>query len=410
MPGRFYKGFPWRFVFTDLNSVVTTWASGLQRDRTLSFSLGQAATIEGAVRPDDFRVNGIWTDGYPRIAQSNRLVYAFRREGGGTPWICRGAGTLMSPDDQGDADVPISRFVAYDSRKLLEGRPAVAVDGALPGSQGFRLLSGSDFATGAEIVLTFLMNTIVNHGTVRIDAGVAWGGTAFYAGTIEATDPLDLNVQQGQSVADVWSAVEQSGNCDLILTPIYDPINRPGYTHELSIYRLAGIDHYDVVFGWDVLNRNLKNIERLHDGTPGSFFNVVQWYAGQGGPPVPSTGPLENVASVTAFGQYWSQQFFPSLQTSITSATALLALMTQSLELVKQGKRTLTLETVTERAPVPLRDYTIGDRVNVHASKRLRVTADGLQRVQTIPIQISDDGIETCPGILTSPDYRVLGT
>jgi hypothetical protein len=44
---------------------------------------------------------------------------------------------------------------------------------------------------------------------------------------------------------------------------------------------------------------------------------------------------------------------------------------------------------------VPLRDYTIGDRVNVHASKRLRVTADGLQRVQTIPIQITDDGIET---------------
>jgi len=415
---RFFKGFQWRFIFTDLNSVVTTWAAGLQTSRILSFTLGDAATIEMDIRPDDFRVNGIWTDGYPRVAQSNRLIYGFRREGvpgGGSigkPWICRAAGILMSPNDQGDADVPLSHVVAYDARKLLEARPAMAADGTLPGPDGFRSidLSTHDFQRGDQIVTSFLANTIANEGTVHIDAGVAHGGTAFYSGTIEATDPLDLTITQGQSVADVWKAAEDAGNCDIILTPIYDPINRPGYTHELSVYKLAGADLYDVVFGWDRLNRNLTKIDRMHDATPGSFFNKVQYYAGQGGPPVPATGPLVNGASVGDFGPYWAQQFFPALQTSVSAATAILALANQALELVKQGKRTLTLDPITERAKVPLRDYSIGDRVNVHASKNLRVTADGLQRVQGIPIQIADDGMEVVSGLLTSPDYRTVSS
>jgi hypothetical protein len=223
----------------------------------------------------------------------------------------------MSPDDEGDPDVPLSRGRRLRRPEAARGAAGGQPDGVFPGSEGFRLLSGSDFATGAEIVLTFLANTIDNDGTVRIDAGVAHGAAPRSTET-PRDDRSDRSArperQQGQSVADVWTAVEQAGNCDLILTPIYDPINRPGYTHELSIYRLAGEDLYDVVFGWDVLNRNLGKIERMHDGTPGSFFNVVQWYAGQGGPPVPSTGPLENAASVPRSARYWSQQFFPSLQ------------------------------------------------------------------------------------------------
>jgi hypothetical protein len=154
------------------------------------------------------------------------------------------------------------------------------------------------------------------------------------------------------------------------------------------------------------LNRAVAQIERMHDGTPGSFFNKVQYFAGQGGPPVPLTGPLVNAESVAAFGSYWAQQFFPALTNTDPTGAAVLALARQALVLAKQGKRTLTVTPTPERAPVPFLAYDVGDRVPVYASSRLRVTADGLQRVQGMPIQIGDDDIERIGGLLCSPDWQ----
>lgn len=409
---RFFEGFPWRFVFSAVdvsdpdNPVVvetTSWADGLLTNRQIALALGTSTSIEADVWPDDIRVNEVWDDGYPRVAQTKRMVWAFRREGGTPPWVCRAAGMLMSPSDDGGPDVPLTHFVAYDPRTYLAARPAMASDGSLPSPEGGFLLVD----TGDQIALAMLNNTIVNEGSVFIDAGVAYGGTSFYAGTIETTDMVAVTISAGQSVADIWDQLEQAGNCDLILTPIYDPINRPGYTHELSIYSLAGDDHPEVVMGWDVLNRCLNRVQRVHDGTPGAFFDKVQAYAGQGGVPVPTSGPLTNSAAVTAFGSWWLMQFFPAMLSSDPTAAAVLALAGQALQLAKQGRRTLTLELVTELAPRVFNAYNLGDRVNIHATNRLRAAIDGLQRVQAIPIDIPDDGVgEKIAALLTSPDYR----
>jgi hypothetical protein len=408
---RFFEGFPWRFVFSAIdvtdpdNPVVvetTSWADGLLTNRQLAFALGQSSSIEADVWPDDIRVNEVWTDGYPRIAQTKRMVWAFRREGGTPPWVCRAAGMLMSPSDDGGPDIPVTHFVAYDPRTYLGARPAMNADGSLPGPNGFLMVD-----TGDQVALTMLANTIANEGSVFIDAGVAYGGTSFYGGTIETTADVAMTISAGQSVADVWDALEQAGNCDIILTPIYDPINRPGYTHELSIYALAGSDKPSVVMAWDLLNRCLNRIERVHDGTPGNFFDKVQAYAGQGGVPVPAAGPLTNSAAVTDFGSWWLMQFFPSMLSTDPTAAAVLALATQALELAKQGRRTLTLDVTTELAPRVFNAYGLGDRINVHATRRMRAAIDGLQRVQAIPIQIPDDGVgEKIAALLTSPDYR----
>lgn len=406
-PGqRFFQGFEWRFLFTDLDTVTKTWATGLLTDRQIVFTLNDPTVITAGVHPDDFRVNGLRDDGYPRISQSNTLVYCFRREGGTPPWKCKAAGILMSPEDEGDADSALSHFTAYDARKLLAARPVMNSLGELPGSDGFVYLN----VAGSAIALDVLKNSTdwIDGGDgsrLHIDAGVASGGTAFWSGTIETTDSLVFTVQQGQSVADVWDQLNEEGNCDIVLNAIYDPVNRPGYTHELSIYKLAGIERPGVLFAWDMLNRSVAHASRVHDGTPGAFFNTVQYYAGQGGPPIPLAGPLVNAASVAAFGPYWSQQFWPAQTSTDPTGAATLALAAQALVLAKQGKRTYTIEPVTERAPVALLAYGLGDRVQVRNSARMRVAASGLQRVQALSIALDDNGVEKVNPLLCSPDW-----
>lgn len=408
--GAFFVGYPWRFFVTDLKIVTTTWADYLMRNRKVTRTLGAATPIECDVTPDDFRVNGIWDDGYPRIAQSNRIIYAFRRDGpDDEPWQPRAAGIIMAVEDEGDVDVPLTHLTAYDPRKLLEARPVLKPDGSLPGQQGGYPL----FTTADVVVGTVLANTIAYDGGVFIDAGVAYGGTADWAGTIETCGEVNYIAQAGEFVADTWDNLEGGGLCDIILTPIYDPTrtitvdgNVYHFTHDLSIYNLAGRDRYNALFSWDALNKSLAKAARMHDATPGQFFDVVQYFAGQGGFPVPSS-PLENAAAIAVFGRYWATQFFPSQTNSDPLSASVFALAQQALVLAKQGKRTFTMDPIPERAPIWHSDYDLGDRVEVHTSNRLRVAADGLQRVQGIPIQINDDGAyESIASLLVTPDYR----
>jgi len=432
-----YVGLPWRFIFTDLNTVTTTWAEGLMTNRTLTFNLDAPSQIAASVYPDDPRVNLLFTDGYPLVAQTNRLVYAFRREApppvGSTPqppWVCRGAGILMQPEDEADTDIPLTNFTAFDPWALMAAWP-VWQSGGLPGPQGFNYLGPFN---GTYWALNVYMNALgalaaaqwgptplyAGNGSF-IDAGDGsrsgegdqyqnWGGTSFYQGTLEITPPIQLTLTSGNTVADTWTQLCDAGNCDIVLTPIYDPVNRPGYTHELSIYNLAGVERPNSIFSWAMLRRNLKRIDRMHDATAGAFQNLGQYFGGAGGNvPTPLTGPLiPSGANIETFGPYWSTQFQPN-QTDLIDATAILQLLQQSLAVSKQGKRTITMDPIPERSPIPLLDYFPADRVPVYAPNKLRVTAAGPQRVQTLPVQITDDGIEQIVGLVTSPDWRQVG-
>lgn len=410
---RFFRGYQWRYLFTDLDGAITTYASGLVNQRSVVLTLGEAETISGTIiAPDDARVNTLSADGYPHVAPTKRIVWAFRREGGTPPWVPRAAGILMLPQDQGGDTVPVSTFVAYGPRKLLEARTVYqwlgGSDYQIPGPDGLNFvdLTTHDWLTGDQIALTVLRNSILADGPCHIDAGTDWGGTEFWNGTIETTDPIAVNAQAGSKVAEVWKQLEDAGNCDIVLTPVWDPINRPGYTHELSIYQIAGTEQHNSIFGWDRLNRAAAAIDRMHDATPGQFFNRALGYAGQGGAPIPTSGTIDNAASISDFGVYWAQQFFTDAQISDPTGAAVLGLIQQGLRLAKQGKRTLTITPIPERAPVPLVAYGVGDRVFAYASKRLRVVSEGAQRVQSIPFAIDDDGIEHVNGLLCSPDFR----
>ena len=407
-----FTGWPTRFMVTDLYGVTTTWLDKLTLSASLTVGLNLPFTGSVSVRPNDPRVNGLFTDGYPRLAQSNRLVYIFFDETPPGGWVCRLAGTFMSPEDQADADVPTTHFAFWDAWQFLNGTPVFDGAGNPPGPNGYSFYG----IRGNVIVGTVLKNAIDNQPPLNpnqggngyfIDAGPSYGGTAFWGGTIENTPIIDYTVQQGQTVGAVWTDLLAagadpaggSGGVDIVLTAICDPVNRPGYTHELSIYNLAGIDRPYTPMSWGKLNRTSITADRQHDATPGSFINVAKGYAGQGGP---GNAPVVNTASVNDFLYYWAQQWFPNQP----DAVAVQAMMHQLINLSKQGKRTFTLNPDPLRARQPFLGYNIGDRIPVNAPNSLRVVSAGYQRVQTIPLEVNPDGVTRVNALITSPDWR----
>jgi hypothetical protein len=406
-----------RFVITDLQSETVTWLDGLTLSAALSLNLNQPATIDISLRSNNRRVNTIFSDFDPYVAQSNRLIYCLMKEGSNAdpqPWDhCRAAGILMSPQDQGDADVPTTHLVAYCPWQFLMGQPACDAAGALAsinadGSPSLNFLAQE----GGVIVATLLKNAILNTTAlgmgVFIDAGPSYGGTFFWNGVIESTPVIgEFAVQQGMSVGQCWNELliagqdpsGGSGGLDIVLTPIYDPVNRPGYTHELSVYNLAGSVKPASPMAWGEFTRVATTADRQHDGTPGNFINRAYFYAGQGGAPV---GLIQNAASVAKYNTYWLQQFFPQQ----IFADAVQGMAQQAITLGKQGKRTFTVAPDPMRAPIPFKDYNLGDRIPMLAPNSLRVKATGYQRIQSIAVEVNPDGATRVPALLTTPDWR----
>lgn len=402
---RWSNGTRGRIIVTDLLGQVTTWLDNAHLGAQIPLNLNQPSTITIALRSNSAAVNTLYTDGDPLVAQSNRLVYVLLRDGNApSPWQCRAAGICMSPQDQADAAVATTHLVAYDPWQYVNGRPFYSNNsGDLPGPKGFLFPA----TRGGVIIGTAIKNaTEYEVAGTFIDAGPAYGGTIYWNGVIEDTPILDYNVQQGQSIADVWAGVIAGGDpsggpggADIILTPIYDPVNRPGYTHELSVYNLAGTVVPSSPMAWGEFTRVSTTADRQHDGTPGAFINQAYYYAGQGGFPV---GLIDNAVSVAKYRPYRATQFFPQQpESDIVTAFA-----HQALTLGKQGRRTFTVDPDPMRAPPPFTGYNLGDRIPQLAPKSLRVEASGYQRIQTIPLEINQDGVTRVRALLTTPDWR----
>jgi hypothetical protein len=420
-----------RLIVTDLNGVVTTWLERNHLGATVNANLDQPWQIAAAVRGNDPAVHTLFTDGYPLLAQSNRLVYVLLREApagsGVAPWVCEASGILMSPQDQADADIGTSHFVAYDPWQYLKGVPCFNDDdgGRIP--PGGRFFSAAAFPDGAaQIAAQLLSDSILSLNALGygpatgpfIDlplhdvggGGGPYAGSGFYnGGGVHPTPPISFTVQQGSMLGDVWDQLVAAGSditgtssgCDIVLEPLYDPALRPGFTSQLAVYPLAGVERPEAPMAWARFTRTAVTADRQHDGTPSAFINVALFGAGQGG--ADGLGTIQaNALAIAAFYSYWAQQFFPGQP--IVGAVNNLAI--QALHLHKQGTRTYLVDPDPLRAGVPLRDYAPGDRVNVLAPNSLRVTNAGYHRVQTIPLQINPDGVVMVSQLLTCPDWR----
>lgn len=198
---------PWRWVVTNRQSEVLTFLDNLASKRQMLYTLNKPATATGEVPADNPEVNIVDDDGDPFVEEGSRLLYGFRRETGTPPWRCRYAGPILQVNDVVRGDQPVTAFTAFDPWQVLFKRPIRLLSGALPKRTGFTYVN----TRGSTIALELLRNTIAEDGPCYLDAGVAWGGTSFYGGTIEDTTRLDINLQSATTVGEAWQQLCDGG-------------------------------------------------------------------------------------------------------------------------------------------------------------------------------------------------------
>jgi hypothetical protein len=409
---RFYKPPNWRYVVTDMDSIAVTFLDRIASDRVIEYDLNTPTEIKGLVPSASPEVNILHTDGDPFLAEGNRFIYAFRREGPqGQPWVVRAAGIVSDINDVGGVNTSRSSFMAHDPWGYLYSRQCVHPDtGELPGDLG---LEFRETKVG-EIALALLKATIDFGGPVFLDAGATWGGTADYDGFIADTQELEYySVQRGKSVGEAWEDLCATGLMDLEVVPIYDIDNRPGYLGELNVYsqppdtdQPRGEKRHDAIFSWDKPPRTLAGLERRIDGRRRA--NWIQFYTREGQLPA---GLLEDAASQTKYGQYEYVQFFPDQ----IDPDRLGEWAASQLALRKRGHRSVKPTPGQQQPPFLWDEFFVGDYVPVYASDRLREripdadAPDVYQRVFGITISLTDpNALEVISDVRVSGDGEVV--
>jgi len=374
----------WRYVVTNRDLEVVTFLDSLATSKRMTFELNQPAMATGLVPSDSPEVN-ILQAGHPFVDEGRRFLLGFRREGGTPPWTIRYAGIILQIEDSADeASSPAahSTITAWDPWKYLYYRPVVRADGSLPGPAG-ETFTG---LTGNQIATTLLDRTTTYHGETHI-----------MTGTVQTTDSMPpTTFSQGMTVGEAWAQLCQSGNMDIVLRPVYDPITNPGKLVALNISPQAGRPRYKAGMAWGAPGETLRAISRLVDGTQRA--NKYQGHIGQGGP---AADVLQTDAtSVANYGEYWAQEWFPGSGTKAVVA----ALAAERLLVRKNGVTTYRVSPLSEPSPRPFIDYFLGDCVPVYADARLRQATYSLQRILAIPIDVDDNGTEVVTELGFSQD------
>jgi hypothetical protein len=363
----------WRYFIAALDGSGITDFSKLASDRQIEVILNAPLSMRGTVPSDSPQV---WLpyagDGYddPYLSEGTRLLWGFRRESETAPYYTvRGATLVQLVQDSAQQDDARTAFQGWDPWHYMFSRPVQNFDGSLPGPNGISF-TATEVATIIEVLLN---NTFINDGHTFIDVpdlmpngDVNSGASGFWTGTIEtgAGMTIDINFAQGTSVGEAMQQLANLGVCDIVLKPIYDPMNRPNFLVGLNVYAQAGVVNDAAIFAWNLPGRSLVGLDRQQDGSVRA--NKVKFFAGQGGSATggQTIAVQTDAASVTKYGEYWAQQFFPGQ----IDATAVLSLAQEQLALRKTGRQTVTFQPSPGRSPRPWQDYGLGDRVPVWAS------------------------------------------
>lgn len=419
----------WRFLVTELDGTAITLLDHLATERTVTPKLNEPLEVTFTVPSDSVEVNRRHGDNFPQVAEGVRQLYCFRREG--TPgalevdplYVIRGSTLILQTTDAAHSDDARTRVTAWDPLQYMFYRPVAEIVGE-GGETEILPRTGKVYNGGTydDLILEIIDNAAtLDTGTAvqKADMFVDYGQTGFWTGTFETCATVEnWRIEPGQNVATAIQDICAAGFCDVWFEPIYDPVNRPGYLCQLSIFAQSqdeigvstggmGDYVYTAQFAWDFPGNTLVGADNQYDGTQRA--NLIQMWKGQGGAPV---ALVEDSPSHVKYGAYWAQQFFPAQTIQDLPVVAIAA---EQLALRKVGKETLTVNPAPERAPRPFQDYGLGDRVPVYISDNLRQplppywpSGDGdptlvWQRVYGIPINIDDNGTETVSELLVGP-------
>jgi hypothetical protein len=398
---RVYADLPWRILVTNLVTRTLTVLDHRATDRQFAFVLNGPASHTGQVATDDPEINIAFpnTDSPALLSNNTRLIYALRREPAAwPPYVCRFGGIVMNVEDTG-ADSPTGRYTAYDPWQYMFNRPVRDPDTLdLPGENGVTYNAGT---RASDIAVEQLILTEGVDGETHIELG----GTTLPL--VEDTAPLaePITFEAGLSVGEAWQQLCETGTIDITLPPLYDPDAYPGKVCMFQCSPKAGTVRHDMVMAWDQPGHSLMELSRMIDGT--RLANRVQFFI--------RNRPItlqSDAASISAYGEYWAQQFFPDANNR--GELVLLAALAQ-LVLRRNGAKTINASPAPERSEIPLRDYTIGDYLPFWATRNFREPmsidydaydpdfpgAAGYQRVQMLPIDVDDNGTTIVRGLVT---------
>lgn len=404
MPGIVGYNVPtWRWILADsVDGSTITILDRHARDRSIELALNTPTKIQGTVSSDDPEINTLHTDGFPFLAEGDRLIYCLRRDYNGdfngSPYYCRAAGTILQLEDNAFSEGANTTFVAYDPWQYLYNIPVWTPNDPFLASG----LATGNYPTTyydtnlSDIILELLINADDDDNYPDVFTRIDWGQTIFYGGTIETLPAITHTFSQELTIGEAFDELVALGMCDIVLNPIYDPVNRPGFLAELNVFAQAGEDKPDAVFAWDKPSRSTDSIDRSLDGTQRS--NTIRFHVGLGGTggtqiPVIVTEPL----SIARFGAYWSSQDFVAATQDETVQNYADDLLSQ----VSEHKRSVSIGVMPERSPDPFLEYNLGDSVQIWASRNFRNIQAGFQRVTAFVLQITDDALEHITGLST---------
>lgn len=403
-------GAEWRFIVTNLAGETLTLLDRQAYGKQVVAKLNGPWSSTGRVLSESPEINILSPNPYvpslpqqPFLNEGSRLLYGFRREGRldstDDIWKCRFGGIILSTVDDSQSNPATTEYTAYDPWQYLYSLPIVnPVTFEYPPADGL-LLAARPGSTMALRALYAAFQSFDDFGVAHIDMpttfdGFVLGGTGFWGGEVEVTETIGpFRIEQGKSVGEFWDDLVATGTMDIVLRPVYDPINRPGVTSEISIYSRAGVFRPGAVMAWDKPGRSLVGVNRLVDGTQRA--NIVRFSRGQGGP---VDVLVDDPDSQNTYWDYQIQQWFPDK----ASVGQVVGIGEAQLEDRKDGQQTITVSPASERSASPLLEYEPGDGVPVYSSSAMREALSGAFRVHEIPIDISDNGTESVRSMLVT--------
>lgn len=386
---RFFNSPRWRWLVLDKDSLGTITTLDSCAATAAVVINGNAPCSADLDVPSDYPLVNIpypTVDDEAYVAEGIRFLVGLRRLATQPTWNAEFCGKMLQINDASAGDPARSTMTAFDPWMDMYSRPVRNADGELPGPAGLSYT----LTRGDVILQQLLANTYEYDGPHFI----------FVAGAaVNPTPEISIVFQPGTSVGEAMDQLVGTRTIDIILRPIWQPL---GYFDssdnptivELETYELAGGDMYNAVMGWDTAGNSLVGIERGQDGTQRQ--NEIVFYDTTG---VPAAVAADS-ASVAKYGEYWAQQYFPGQ----IAPGAVAAFAANRLLLRKNGLRSINVSPSTSRGPVWARDYRVFDRVPVYASARFREPLATLQRVLTVPISVSNAGIEQIRGIIFTED------
>jgi hypothetical protein len=407
-----------RVIVCTLASETVTYLEHLSSTLRVDMTLNAPWEITFSVPSDNPEVNLPYNSSR-FVREGQRLVYFFLRYGytlaatenafmdaSAGPWQCVAAGLIMEIEDEATTETPTSIVHAWDPWKYLYRLPALTETCVLPGEdpvvdpQNATMQMSAIYHRGGATVKEILRRA-VECDSKALDL-IDYGQTAYYGGTIETTPILDqFEIQHGASVGEVWDNVVKTGTCDIVVKPIWDPARRPGMIAELSVYNKIGSLHPEAVFSWDRWPHSNVSISRRVDGNERA--NWVQMYSGPGSLAVPAATDTD---SRDNFGTYFEQQAFPGQ----ARASVIQMLAQRELKMRKDGQTSYAVTPAVERAPIPLKEYHLGDTVPVMTSRRLRRPENLNLRVMSIPLVVGVDEIPHVEELLVGVDAPQITT